>query len=519
MKKVFLLTAIIFSIAAASGHAAGPLPENPLAGKKISRQLLETRANARLAWSLRGEHARTVANYYPDSAVQSSWDPTLGQFVPQSNVQYKYNHSADLSEVSYYFDFGIGPELQARETLSWAAPGKLATYTYAETDGNTLVDRILFEMMYDSHGNVQSRIYYVDMGGQTRQQRSGNWSAVMGDSLVTTYNAANQVTSLTFYSLNMIFGTGWEPLLRAENIAYSPNGHPLSMLTEEYDPSTGAFGSPVQNNQMGWGFGFTNWPDVFGMTNPFLADFAILPIQELQLMQPTDYVATYTQTGIGMRSTSTLQAGRVSSFVVESWQDTVWIAEEKYTVSYQGNLVSEYTYHLPDGNGWVAADREYFSFNAQSWLMESHYAYFNGQNWVIDEGSTYAYTFSNNKPVLIETATWSIDSNRYLESRLVEYFYHPGATTATSQYDLLDFEAWPNPTTDILNIRIGDPNKGETGFARVMGLNGQLLKMHEISTAETLGDFKLDLAQLPAGLYLIQLQLGKAQHTLRIVKK
>lgn len=518
MQRIFLFATTLILVAQ-SAFAFQPIAKNPLAGHKLNQRLIESRLATERASLLQGRIGATSSNWYPDSARQSMWDQNLNQYTLQANVHFSYNNLNELDTVSYFYDFGIGQQLVAQEILHWQAAGKLSSYHYFESQGVGLEEVYRFEMNYDNYGHPQSRIHYVVDPGLNRSAGRSGWMPVFGDSIEATYNAQGIVTGVVFHILDFFGGSGWLTIMRNSNITYNSTGHPVNMTVEEYDAFTGSFGNPIVYSNMNWGFGFTNWSEAFGMTNPFLNDFAIFPKAELFLMQPTDFVAT--AAGVNhSRSVASIQNGRVQNMVMEMWAGNAWVADMRFEIKYQANLLTQFIEMMPNSNGWDTIYRNFFSYDNQGRLLEVHEAGYDASaGWVITDGVRHAYTFSNNKPESVETTFWDGSTGAFENGRLIEYVFVPGSTASTPKLELLEVAAWPNPTEGELQLRLGDRFRGEKAVARIINLQGQTLAVKHISQHETSGDFSLSLDQLPAGLYFVQLQTAMAQQQLRILKK
>lgn len=520
MQRIFLFAATLLLVAH-SAMAITTIGHNPLKGKKINQRMLESMSTNHRGAFMQGRMAATTANWFPDSARQSSWDAGLLAYTLQADVSYHYNNMNMLDTIRYFYDFGTGLQLVAMETMVWLAPNKLTQYHYQEDAGMGLEEAYRFEMLYDQYGNAQSRIHYVPSAGQTRHGRVSSWTAVFGDSLATTYNAQGVVTGFVFSILDMFGGTGWITLSRGSNISYAANGHPQQMTLEDYDAFGSGFVNPVLYSNMSWGFGFTTWSEAFGLTNPFIDDFAVLPQAELFLMQPTDYIATQGGTNL-MRSVSTVQNGRIQQFTIDAWSGNSWQADQRFAVSYQGTRIAQFTEMLPNTTtaAWDSVNRNFFSYDAQGNLLENHEASYDASSgWVITDGVRYAYTFANGKPASVEAIFWDVNTSNFEKGRLIEYVFVPGSTNATPNNKMLELTAWPNPTEGDLKLRLGDKYRGEAVQARVMNLSGQTVMQEQRSAVETENEFDLSLHQLPAGMYLVKLSTERAQQTLRIVKR
>lgn len=83
-------------------------------------------------------------------------------------------------------------------------------------------------------------------------------------------------------------------------------------------------------------------------------------------------------------------------------------------------------------------------------------------------------------------------------------------TTGVQNYDVFKFQVYPNPTTDIVNI---DWNKDNTTY-QLMDISGKLVKSGQI----LMGKNHINVADLPQGLYLINIKNGNTSIQKKIVK-
>lgn len=517
MKKILLtLSAGLCFTAAVQAQL---LPANPLAGKKIRNSVQEHVSTGRFSHQWVASQARISANYYPDSMTLSSWDSTTGQYTLQSIMQLQYANTADISRIDHSFDFGIGNELLARESMQWRSAGELKSYLYQEVEAGVLVDRLFFEMNYDVHGNLTSRIYYVDMGGQSRQ--TAQLSPLIGDSLAYTYNSQGVITGLTFYLIHPFYGNGdWSPVTRSSQIVYSATAEPVSMVSEAYDAQSQQYMPPQIITQMQWGFGFGKWARAFGLNNPFADDLAVLPQSDFSLYQPTEYL-TQINTLNGLenynRQFSASSQGQITDLEAESWDGSSWQPESRAAYSYEQGKLSEVIYYTPIPSGWQPTERYTFDYNGPL-LMESTHAYDNGGSWLIDEGARYAYSFSNNKIETLETDIWSADSSRFLPNDKLAFFYHPGSTASVKNENLINLKVWPNPAVTQINLEIEEKFRGQSGQLKLINLQGQIVKNYTLTAADTQNELNFGLSDVASGLYLLQLQMGNHHQTIRLLK-
>ena len=101
-----------------------------------------------------------------------------------------------------------------------------------------------------------------------------------------------------------------------------------------------------------------------------------------------------------------------------------------------------------------------------------------------------------------------IDSNRGKES------------ADGSVEDYFDLSIMPNPVSDNLTVRIVASNV-ESADSRIQIFNvaGELLEIYEMPTSVGRNELTIDVIDLPAGLYILNLTHGKQERTLRFAKQ
>jgi hypothetical protein len=113
-----------------------------------------------------------------------------------------------------------------------------------------------------------------------------------------------------------------------------------------------------------------------------------------------------------------------------------------------------------------------------------------------DTGNSNDYTFSASAGSL--TVIWAIGSS-------TEYAYHSvrGATALSvslgiSENNLLSFEMYPNPVSDVLNIQL--PTSTEKAEVSVFDYTGRLVSSKTISSNDT----AIDVQKISKGIYMIR---------------
>jgi hypothetical protein len=128
-----------------------------------------------------------------------------------------------------------------------------------------------------------------------------------------------------------------------------------------------------------------------------------------------------------------------------------------------------------------------------------------------DTGNSNDYTFSASAGSL--TVIWAIGSS-------TEYAYHSvrGATALSvslgiSENNLLSFEMYPNPVSDVLNIQL--PTSTEKAEVSIFDYTGRLVSSKTISSNDT----AIDVQKISKGIYMIRVATNTKIVVQRFIKK
>jgi hypothetical protein len=81
--------------------------------------------------------------------------------------------------------------------------------------------------------------------------------------------------------------------------------------------------------------------------------------------------------------------------------------------------------------------------------------------------------------------------------------------------DVVKVTLYPNPASDIVNIKLGSPLDGEVKLF-LLDSRGRLIKTDFME--ETAVEKEINLQDLPAGLYLLKMTKGKLSNVYKVVK-
>ena len=152
---------------------------------------------------------------------------------------------------------------------------------------------------------------------------------------------------------------------------------------------------------------------------------------------------------------------------------------------------------------------------SQDWTLEVN-SVVNGTRTIVasranNTGDSNDYVFNASAGSL--TVIWAIGSS-------TEYAYHSvrGATALSvslgiSENNLLSFEMYPNPVSDVLNIQL--PTSTEKAEVSVFDYTGRLVSSKTISSNDT----AIDVQKISKGIYMIRVAANNKIGVQRFIKK
>ena len=85
-----------------------------------------------------------------------------------------------------------------------------------------------------------------------------------------------------------------------------------------------------------------------------------------------------------------------------------------------------------------------------------------------------------------------------------------------NQAKSVSFHVFPNPTTGVLNVKFTEPGYPDQATVVIYDLLGKQILQHQICKA---GSCRMNLSNLPAGIYLLRMITGDVCETVKIIKK
>jgi hypothetical protein len=123
-------------------------------------------------------------------------------------------------------------------------------------------------------------------------------------------------------------------------------------------------------------------------------------------------------------------------------------------------------------------------------------------------GGTASYSFGQ---VFYTTNTGSAGS----ATQGVQQMYEIVEVTATDDAKVIHLSAYPNPTTDYLNLRVEDKELKDLSF-QLFDMSGKLLQSQQVNNSQT----SIQMSEFVPAMYFIKvLQGSKEVKSFKIIKK
>lgn len=199
---------------------------------------------------------------------------------------------------------------------------------------------------------------------------------------------------------------------------------------------------------------------------------------------------------------------RLEEVIWQSWDENSWKNEdlESFVIDTNGNRTSLTYSTSSDGSTWEPSFKTEYSYD-NSALISNYYHPFNIDPYILEHG-IMDLTYHNK--VVSSTDSFYDDSIWKISSRTT-YYYSDSTMSLTdlSNSDLITI--YPNPVQNNLHIKL----KNETnGNASLYDMNGRLVleqKLHTLNTA-------LNIETLHSGMYLLEILTANGFATKRITK-
>jgi len=106
----------------------------------------------------------------------------------------------------------------------------------------------------------------------------------------------------------------------------------------------------------------------------------------------------------------------------------------------------------------------------------------------------------------------SVGDNSYIDNIVIMDYEFIGE----EEFELNDVSLFPNPTTGLLNININAPKSG-VATAKILDTKGAVVLEKSLNMESGFESFSLDISGKPKGMYLLQIQQGKALFTQKVM--
>ncbi len=419
----------------------------------------------RIAKTLKVADARFTTHRLAASTISrpltsTEYEPEGTGWRQTSTFSYTYDNMGRITEEAGQNSQGTNTY---KYTLSYSQEGHNTGFVYYRWEGGNWVIQYGYQttITYDSNGRLSEVT--------ESEWEEGTWKLSWRTTL--TYNSSGDLTEVTDYSRE---GTAWEADGNTTYTYTAPNTAPTAIIYSE--------------------------------TN------------EAGTMEPYEHI-----TNIVWRE---FTAGDINSYfneedwwtsaIEQEWVDGNWVNESKWTATFGENDSYVGIDQEWKNGAWVNNWRYTKTLDAHGNVLLNQDEEWENGAWDIQYGSKTRYTFnaSNQVTEMIEEM-WNDQASRYEPMLRIVYSNFQTITSASKEVAALLTEAYPNPTADNITVRFAQSATQAT--LTVTDLTGKTVLTKQLKPTTT--QQELDLANIPSGLYLLQLHTGDAVATRKIIKQ
>ena len=308
--------------------------------------------------------------------------------------------------------------------------------------------------------------------------------------------------------------------LKQNNYVNNPDGTVSQMITQSWDNVSGSWGNSAKysytynssNNvqsllEESWITG--NWQNESMTTYTYTDNHLTNSIKQIWYVQSLSW-HNYNQ----LNYTYDIN-GNVTIMTSQYYYNDIWAnsTRNSYTYNTQNQVLINYENAWSNGGWW--SSRKYVNSYASGILYNTlSYSYTVPSQFQMLIGQNNYTNNSNGTVSQLVSQTWTATSSStgyYTNSRRLTYNYDP-------ELAITDFEnqnsvtIYPNPTTDIVNVKTND---NHTGLPySIIDQSGRLVLTGKLNKEET----AIDITQLTKGVYLLQTQNHQIK-TVKLIKK
>ncbi|TYZ14303.1 T9SS type A sorting domain-containing protein [Hymenobacter lutimineralis] len=460
MKHLLLFSCLIAALAAASPSHAQQLSRNELVNKLFRREARHPDRQASQRGTQKAtRHQRTASVSLPGRAIRHYWDEEDRAWVSGQITSYTYNAQGLVTQ-EVYTDSATNA-INGRYQVTYNSRGDETESSYQGWDGTAYINSSRSQTTYDAQGNETLYTY--------QQWVDGAWETNGSYRTTNTYNPAGLLTSQVFEDFDLETNA-WLPDSR-QTYSFSAANQWTDLLFEDWDDELKKYVNDERIRNIAW----HNWED----------------------LSPSYYEQ---QTWDAMSGT--------------------WQGDERYTLTYEPNGSTTVVHQVMTApNVWVNEGR-YINTNddygnptleqEDEWIDNS---------WQIVDSYRYllAYTATNQLRRKL-TQEYNPEQERY-ENYSVETYANfvalaarraTGLEAATSLY--------PNPTSGYMTVAVAGLREQASVAVTITNALGQVLRTIVLPVQQGRISQQISLADLPAGLYLLQLHTREGLVVKRVVK-
>lgn len=220
-----------------------------------------------------------------------------------------------------------------------------------------------------------------------------------------------------------------------------------------------------------------------------------------------------------VRDNNTLTGGQTKSANVR----ITFARTGPFVITYPNNITS-----YPEPN-WTAGQQKTITWNVAGTTSNNINTSHVNILLSLDNGETYSHVLKANTPndgnetINVPVVSTTSKPARIKIEAVGNIFYtvskpfYINSTASNTEFELEDFNLYPNPTSNIVTISFSSTSN-ETIFMETYDIRGRKLQSHSIENFGAISK-ELDFSNFESGVYLVKIKDGKNTSTKKIIKK
>lgn len=202
--------------------------------------------------------------------------------------------------------------------------------------------------------------------------------------------------------------------------------------------------------------------------------------------------------------------GTVNQALLQTWNINVWNNTNRITYTYSGSKLVISLSEKWNGTIWENDSKETYNYDSNGYLINSL-----SQNWVLgawkNDSQANITNYSDGSPYQIVSQDWDDVAMDWKNVARITMTY--SSLSVKDNFFNESFTVYPNPAQEKITIKTNDTNRGQKYW--VTDQLGRQFLNGTITDLETV----IDVNQLAAGIYFIQMGQQHKKQTIKMVKE